>query len=110
MRASKRFAPMSLRLYEIKCHDEKPFPNMPDFVTFSSSDPDNLPAPSPELLALHATCCKVAQMSGAIKYIDKVYDDVDESGALAYDRTSGNSTINYYHYKQVLPQAVLGAQ
>ncbi|KAJ3567816.1 hypothetical protein NP233_g6108 [Leucocoprinus birnbaumii] len=76
--------------YEINCYYGKPFSCMSDFVTFSSSDPDHLPLPSPELLALHATCCKVAQMSGAIKYIDKVYDDVDATGVLAYDGTSGD--------------------
>ncbi|OCH83562.1 hypothetical protein OBBRIDRAFT_697915, partial [Obba rivulosa] len=35
-----------------------------DRVTFKSSAPD-LPLPDPELLELHATCCKVAHLSGA---------------------------------------------
>jgi hypothetical protein len=64
------------------------------FVTFSTPDPEYLPLPAPELLALHATCCKVAHLSGAGKYIDKVYRDVEEIGVLAGDGTSGD-ILNY---------------
>ncbi|KAJ3576489.1 hypothetical protein NP233_g397 [Leucocoprinus birnbaumii] len=76
--------------YQIKYYTSlKPFLTS-DFVRFSSSDPVHLPVPSPELLALHATCCKVAQMSGASEHIDKVYDELDKTGVLAYDGTSGD--------------------
>jgi hypothetical protein len=61
-----------------------------EFVTFSTSDPEHLPVPSPDLLALHATCCKVAHLSGAAEYIDKNWDDLDETGVLAYDGSSGD--------------------
>ncbi|KAH0834669.1 hypothetical protein J3R83DRAFT_10184 [Lanmaoa asiatica] len=63
--------------YEVKWFGLKP-PNLCQFVTFSTSDPENLPAP--ELLALHATCCKVAHLSGAAEYIDEIYRDADQIG------------------------------
>jgi hypothetical protein len=50
----------------------------------------HLPVPAPELLALHATCCKVAHLSGAAEYIDMIYRDADEIGVLAPDGTSGD--------------------
>jgi hypothetical protein len=42
------------------------------------------------LLALHATCCKVAHFSGAAEYIDMIYRDADEMGVLAPNGTSGD--------------------
>ena len=63
---------------------------MRQFVEFSTSDPENLPVPASELLALHATCCKVAHLSGAAEYIDEVYRDADELGVLSADGTSGD--------------------
>ena len=69
-------------------------PNMRRFVTFSTHDPEHLPVPAPELLALHATCCKVAHLSGAAEYIDKVYHDAERMGVLASDGTAGD-ILNY---------------
>ena len=77
--------------YEIKLFTlYSPHPSLRRFVTFSSTDPEYLPVPAPELLTLHATCCKVAHLSGAAEYIDKVYRDVEEMGVLASDGTSGD--------------------
>ncbi|KAK7037503.1 hypothetical protein VNI00_010995 [Paramarasmius palmivorus] len=45
-------------------------------ITFASAP--NLPAPSPELLALHAACAKVAHLSGAGAYIDELDEDTDD--------------------------------
>ncbi|KAF8437264.1 hypothetical protein L210DRAFT_3406198, partial [Boletus edulis BED1] len=50
----------------------KPYPNVREYVKFSTSDPENLPIPACELLSLHATCCKVAHLSGATEYIDEI--------------------------------------
>ncbi|KAJ3576720.1 hypothetical protein NP233_g232 [Leucocoprinus birnbaumii] len=76
--------------YEVKYYTRgKPHQRMSDFVTFSTRDPEHLPVPSHKLLTLHATCCKVTHTSGTTEYIDKVYDDVDETGVLAFDSTSG---------------------
>jgi len=65
----------------------EPFPE-PIFVQFSTSDPRYLPVPSPELLALHATYCKVAHVSGAAEHPNKVYRDAEHMSVLALDGTS----------------------
>ena len=75
--------------YEVKCFGTKP-PNVHQFVKFSASDPKGLPVPACELLALHATCCKVAHLSGATEYIDEIYRDGDKLGVLSADGTSGD--------------------
>ncbi|XP_006458875.1 hypothetical protein AGABI2DRAFT_115848 [Agaricus bisporus var. bisporus H97] len=75
--------------YQVKSF--RPYPVHPqqrDTVTFSTKSPETLPVPSPELLALHATCCKVAHFSGSAGYIDTLYDDLDQTGVLAIDGTS----------------------
>ncbi|EKM77895.1 hypothetical protein AGABI1DRAFT_129688 [Agaricus bisporus var. burnettii JB137-S8] len=75
--------------YQVKSFSPYPVhPQKRDSVTFSTKNPETLPVPSPELLALHATCCKVAHLSGSAEYIDKVYDDLEEKGVLASDGTS----------------------
>ena len=53
------------------------------FITFSTNDPE-------ELIALHATCCKVAHLSGAAEYIDRVYRDAERMDVLANDGTAGD--------------------
>ncbi|KAI9436374.1 hypothetical protein F5148DRAFT_1380312 [Russula earlei] len=75
--------------YEVKFYGRVP-PNFQQFVTFSTRDPEHLPVPSPELLSLHATCCKVAKLSGSAEYIDRVYRDADEMDVLAPDGASGD--------------------
>ncbi|KAI6030005.1 hypothetical protein EDC04DRAFT_2572635 [Pisolithus marmoratus] len=39
----------------------------PEYVTFSTPDPEKYPLPNPTYLALHATCAKVAHLSGAME-------------------------------------------
>ena len=63
-------------------------PSVPDEVTFTSSDPDLFPCPSPQLLGLHAACAKVTHLSGAGEYIDKFNRDADDLGVLATDGSS----------------------
>ena len=63
---------------------------MRQFVRFSTPDPVHLLVPACDLLALHATCCKVAHLSGAAEYIDEIYRDADELGVLSADGTSGD--------------------
>ena len=63
---------------------------MNQFVTFSTTDPQNLPVPSASLLALHATCCKVSHLSGAGEYIKKIYRDSEDMDVLSSDGTSGD--------------------
>jgi hypothetical protein len=80
--------------YEVKWFGFKPHGDLPRFVTFSTTDPVNLPVPAPELLTLHATCCKVANLSGASQHIDKIYRDVDMMDVLEADGSSGDM-LNY---------------
>ncbi|KAF4613765.1 hypothetical protein D9613_008150 [Agrocybe pediades] len=47
-------------------------------VTFKTDDPVNLPVPSPAYLAIHAACAQVVHFSGADKYIEKYYEDMEE--------------------------------
>jgi len=56
-------------------------------VTFTTPDPVNLPLPSPRLLALHAACAQVANLSGASEYLDRVFQEMEdlEMGVLAQD-------------------------
>ena len=51
---------------------------MPEKITFSSPNPATLPIPSPELIASHAACAKVAHLSGASAYIDRLDQDADD--------------------------------
>ena len=93
--------------YEVKWFGPR-LPNVRRFVTFSTSDPEKLPVPAPELLALHATCCKVAHFSGAAEYIDEIYHDADEMGVLSADGASGDvltymllslsKPVRHHHY------------
>ena len=62
----------------------------PEFVTFTTPDQDKLPVPSPAYLAIHAACAKAARLSGAAKYIDKFYQDMDDSKILARDGASAS--------------------
>jgi hypothetical protein len=61
--------------------------------SFRAKNAETLPVPSPELLALHATCCQVAYFSGSVEYIDTVYEDPEETGVLASDGTSWPTPI-----------------
>ncbi len=61
---------------------------LPRFLTFTTPDPVNLPVPSPDYLAIHATCEAVAHKSGAFKHIDKVLAEMETRGVLAEDGSS----------------------
>ncbi|KAJ3794296.1 hypothetical protein GGU11DRAFT_690093, partial [Lentinula aff. detonsa] len=60
---------------------------LPEFIEFTSSHP-KLPLPSPDLLALHAVCAKVAHLSGAGEYVEQLDRDVEELCVLAADGQS----------------------
>ena len=57
------------------------------FVTFSPND-NGLALPDPRLLALHATCARVAHMSGAAEAFEKVERDLEDTMVLAKDGSS----------------------
>ncbi|KAJ2920985.1 hypothetical protein H1R20_g16109, partial [Candolleomyces eurysporus] len=58
-------------------------------VKFTTENPKGLPVPSPEYLALHAACAKVAHSSGATEYIETILRDAEEIRVLAADGSSG---------------------
>ncbi|ESK81360.1 hypothetical protein Moror_3739 [Moniliophthora roreri MCA 2997] len=47
-----------------------------------------VPLPDPQILAIHATCARVAHMSGAAKYMDEYDRELDDSTVLAADGSS----------------------
>lgn len=65
-----------------------PVITLPKVVTFTSQGPMCFPVPSPDLLALHEICCKIALMSGAAGFLDKYDGDMDHLGSLDPDGTS----------------------
>ncbi|KAK0207397.1 hypothetical protein IW262DRAFT_1420037 [Armillaria fumosa] len=67
---------------------ESQFFESPMQVTFTTSDSEQLPVPYVVLLALHATCARVAHLSGEAKHIDKLDHDADNLGILAPDGSS----------------------
>ncbi|THH17497.1 hypothetical protein EW146_g3321, partial [Bondarzewia mesenterica] len=55
---------------------------LPDYVQFSTLDPINLPLPNPCFVRLHAACARVAYLSGAAEYIEKVLRDMEMTRVL----------------------------
>jgi len=62
-------------------------------VEFDSGHPD-APPPDPHLLALHATCARVAHMSGAAEFLDQLQWDAEETKVLAFDGSSADLLSN----------------
>ena len=58
-------------------------PPFPEHVTFSTVT--TLPLPHHEYLALHALCCEVAWMSGALGYVMDIERRMDDAYVLAND-------------------------
>ncbi|KAF8904075.1 hypothetical protein CPB84DRAFT_1845472 [Gymnopilus junonius] len=66
---------------------EASFYGLPRTVTLESSDPQ-LPLPSPVYIRLHAACARVANLSGAMEYIDSFWRDMENARVLAHDGSS----------------------
>ena len=81
---------------------------MPEKITFTSSDPVNLPIPSPELITLYAAYAKVAHwhLSGASAYIDKLDQDADDLDVLACD--GGSSDVLTHAISRSMAHSVGG--
>ncbi|KAK0477722.1 hypothetical protein EDD18DRAFT_1087631 [Armillaria luteobubalina] len=47
-------------------------------VTFTTPNTNALPLPSPAYLVIHAACCRVAHLSGAAEYVEKVLREEEE--------------------------------
>ncbi|KAF5354222.1 hypothetical protein D9756_007009 [Leucocoprinus leucothites] len=65
----------------------------PEYVKFTSTN-KNLLLPSPTYLRIHAACAKVAHLSGAGEYIDKLYQDLEDSKVL---NPNGSSSETLEH-------------
>ncbi|KAG9308101.1 hypothetical protein JVU11DRAFT_12533 [Chiua virens] len=74
----------------------------PMFVEFNS-DYMQAPPPDPFLLALHATCARVAHMSGAAEVFDRVDRDMEESRVLASDGSSSSLLVHLLSPFSVIP-------
>ncbi|KAH7906895.1 hypothetical protein BJ138DRAFT_1117169 [Hygrophoropsis aurantiaca] len=57
-------------------------------LTFTTDDPVNYPLPNPEYLRHHAAAARVAYMSGAGEYIERVLTDMEMASVLADDGSS----------------------
>ncbi|KAF9643997.1 hypothetical protein BDM02DRAFT_3122647 [Thelephora ganbajun] len=67
------------------------------------SDLQGAPPPDPQLLALHATCARVAHMSGATEFFDRLEWEAEETNVLAPDGSSAHllsSLMSPYAYIQ----------
>ena len=65
-----------------------------DMPEFECPAPALLALPNPRYLEIHGACCKVACMSGATDYLDKMRDDVEEIGVLAEDGGSAEVLLH----------------
>ncbi|KAF8639378.1 hypothetical protein AX17_001534 [Amanita inopinata Kibby_2008] len=63
-------------------------PHYKTIIEFTTPDPKKLPLPSPVYLAIHASCCKVANLSGAAQYIQKILNDLEYTQVLSEDGAS----------------------
>lgn len=63
--------------------------SVPKSVQFVSHHPD-LPLPNPRYLHIHAACCRVAHLSGAVDYIDRIASEAEEAEVLATDGASAD--------------------
>ncbi|KAH9008972.1 hypothetical protein EDB84DRAFT_1280840 [Lactarius hengduanensis] len=72
----KAIEPLVLAHY---CKDSK--------ITLTSERSD-LPLPNPDYLEIHAACCRVAHLSGAGEYMDKVLEDLEDTHVLSEDGSS----------------------
>ncbi|TFK36257.1 hypothetical protein BDQ12DRAFT_725293 [Crucibulum laeve] len=72
-------------LHPYQQHDIKDNP-----ITFTSSDPNNFPVPSPTYLGLHAAIARVFHLSGAEAYISRVTRNLHRIGTLASDGSSAD--------------------
>ena len=65
----------------------------PMVIEFNSTY-EKAPPPNSQLLALHATCARVARMSGAAEFFDKLGWDAEETRVLAFDGSSAHLLTN----------------
>ena len=60
-------------------------------IKFNSTE--EVPAPDPKILALHAACAGIAHMSGAAEYLDEIARDIELLRVLAEDGGSADVLV-----------------
>ncbi|KAG2012322.1 hypothetical protein CC2G_012350 [Coprinopsis cinerea AmutBmut pab1-1] len=88
--------------YELEASEPFIIKHFPKIVRFQSSDPENLPLPSPRYLEIHAAFARIAHFSGATDYIDRIMRDLEDKTVLANDGSSGE--LLKHLLKQVSPR------
>ena len=73
-----------------------------DMPEFQRPAPAYLPLPNPRYLEIHAACCRVAHMSGAAEYFDRMIRDVEETRVLAEDGGSAEVLFHVLSNLQVV--------
>jgi hypothetical protein len=68
--------------------------SLPGEVEFRNHSTTPIPMPSKQFLKMHATCCKVAIMSGAAEYLEDVDKEVEDICVLASDGGSASVLEN----------------
>ena len=58
-------------------------------IEFKTASP-GLPLPNPTYLRIHAACCRVAHLSGAGEYMDKILEDIEDIRVLSKDGSSAH--------------------
>lgn len=71
--------------YRLEAVDNYWLIGLPEYVTFSTPDPKMYPLPNPTYLTIHATCAKVAHLSGAREYIEEMLRCMEDTCVLADD-------------------------
>ena len=74
-------------------------------VTFTTPNPETLPVPNPDYLNIHAACARIAHLSGAGEYIDKIMRDIEDTPVLAKD--GGSANLLEFALNSVLGQEIL---
>ncbi|TDL24412.1 hypothetical protein BD410DRAFT_766854 [Rickenella mellea] len=71
----------------------------PEHVTFRTSDPVELPVPSPTYLDFHAACAKVANLSGAAEFIDRLDRAIDDITTTLDPNGASTETLEHALYQ-----------
>ncbi|KAI6033299.1 hypothetical protein EDC04DRAFT_2897936 [Pisolithus marmoratus] len=79
------FTAMEPNQYRLEAVDNFYLYGCPASVTFSTPNPEKYPLPNPTYLAIRAACAKVAHLSGAGEYIEKVFRRMEDTRVLAED-------------------------
>jgi hypothetical protein len=84
---------MNQHSYYVRGKDAAYTRGLPLMVTFTSTNPA-FALPDPCYLRIHAACARVANLSGAGEYVDRIFRDMEDTRVLASNGSSGD-TLSY---------------